>query len=703
MKKNTWLPFVLCFILLFPSAAVFANTYPTEWNLNAIFESQEAYEAELSAFTSQGIEGISQYKGKLHSDTDLLHALKAYEALSIKANQFYVYASMMLDTDSTHTMSIENKSLAISAYTLFSEATAFLVPEILERSDEDLIRLANSPSFQHYASYVLSIVRSRDYYLDESSERILSLATPLTEAPNDIYTQLTLSDASYSNFTNHLGKVEPFTIDRDAIYLYSDDVAMRNHVIEVFYSPYIDYANTIASIYIAEVQKNVFLAQARGYSSSLEAALDGVIDTATYKTLIESARNQAPLLQDYFKLRQKGLGVEHFSTADLMRSYATELEIQYPYDNAVETVMKALSPLGEDYHTELTNYLKSGYIDVYPDTFKTSNQYSWGTYGTPVYVLLNYQGDLGSVSTLAHELGHAMHQTYIFKEQPYFTANVPPFPAEVTSILNELYLQDHLQTHASNSEEELLYYATELDNIYHTFFDQVILADFEMQVHESADRGEALSLDKLNALWLEIVSFYYGDSILIPDYYAYHWMTISHLYMNHYVYSYAMSYAAAQRIKTMHAAEPEHAVDAYLTFLSVGSSVSPLESLYALGVDFSTTSLYDDIYLRMRTLIDQISYQLDAHGQDITSPPFSVTLAEIEAFFGDAIKPTFSGSEDNDALWGLIFLMINLFLLVVATLIIIGILYAKNKANKRHILALENELYQSRRVIQWDE
>lgn len=692
----------------------FADTYPTAWQLENIFENDDVFKATLKTFQTTDMEKLKTYKGTLSDDTTLLECLKHYEALNITASKLYVYAAMMQDMDTTNSLYLENKSLSLSAVSTLEEAASFLVPEILERSDAEINRLIQNPKFENFGNYLNSLIESRDYYFDENSERILALATPMLDMPYEIYTQLTVSDAKYGLFTNHMGKTQTFDPEWDTIYWYASDEAMRESALSSYYSPYIENANTLASIYIAELQKNAFAAKSRGYESSLAAAVDGAIEPEQYKAMIEVTRANAPLLKRYFELRKSALGFDEFSMSDMQLAYTTEYYETYDYDQGVSMVLDALKPLGEDYQSRLVDFLESGSIDVYPNTYKTTSQYSWGAYDSPVYVLLNYQDTFDDVATLAHELGHAMHQTLIQENQPYFDASVPSFPAEVTSTLNELFLADYFQQNSDDAEAQLLYATKELDNIYYIFFEQVILADFEMQAHEIIDGGEALSLESLNQLWLDTVKMYYGDAVKLPDYYAYHWMTVPHMFQNHYVYSYAMSFAAAQKIKENIDLSGDSEIDAYLDFLTRGGSEMPTDSLERIGIDFSDNRLYDAVFNRMDTLITEVEQQLDDIGDDLTYPPDLLDNSEIESILSSWDRPesSDSGSSEkessddsesvdfdelsNDDLYSVIALIVLIMMFIFTALIIAIIVLALiNRDLKKQMKLYEYQRYQS--------
>lgn len=705
VKKAPWLALIMTLCILLQSSQiipVFASSddLPVNWNLGYMYESESDFQESLQYVKETASKEIQSYKGKLNDDTALLNCLKLYEKASIEGTKLFVYASMLQDTDSTNTNYNRLKSEATSATADFENASAFINEEILLRSDDNLMAVASKSEFMKYKSFIEGLVATREHALSEEAQSIMAQLTPITQMPEEIYTQITLSDAKYGTFVNHKGVEDTFNPDVDTLYLYADDSEMRERAWAALYSPYQQMENSIAATYIAEVEKNAFQAKVYGYDSSLAYAVSGTIEPETYKALIQASRDNVHVYQNYLKMKRDILGLKELKTSDLHLSYATEFARSYEYEEAVEVVKEALKPLGTQYGNRLNNYFTKGYIDVYPDEFKTTSQYSWGAYGSPTYVLLNYNNGLNDVSTVAHELGHAMNQEYINTTQSFFDTNMTPFPAEVASTFNELMLMDYLNQNTTDKEEQLAYTQHELDFFMQTFFEQVILADFEMQVYEKVDQGEALTLESLNNLFLETVSFYYGDVVEVEPFYVYHWMSIPHLYQNHYVYSYSMSVAVAQKVKEMVDNGGDNAIKDYETFLSVGSSLAPEESLMNLGVDINSTDLYEAAFKRMDLLTNLIFTQLDDPELNRQQIPSLMSMKDIEAYLkfiseSDDQEPSLVETTEKEPLsdqlvdWLLISTLTAIVILVIA-IIILCISKAKLR-NKSNALLEENQ------------
>ena len=609
-SKKTAVLLLVC--LLFVNTFSFAQEFPTQWDLTKIFTDEAAFNRSIQRLNRVLIPELEQYKGKLTNQNILLDFFTNYTEASILSDRLYVYASMLQDTDTANSTYQEYAAAALDAYANLEEATSFLKPELLSFTDEELANFSDAPELKAYKSYFIGLISARPYILSEDAENILALSTELSEMPSEIYDQLTISDVHYDVFLNPLGKTQAFNFDIDTIYFYSDQLEDRIKANDAYMKPYSMHANTIASVYIAEVQKNIFLAKSRGYDSVLEFATSGIIEPDQYRNLIKATRAQAKLIQQFNGIKQKSLGYDVLHTSDLHLPYATAFNMDTNFEDSIVEVEIALAPLGPSYVDQLDTFLKSGSIDVYPDEYKTSSQYTWGAYNTPTFVLLNFTDDFSSESTLAHELGHAMHQIYTSENQNYFDTNVGSFPSEATSTLNELLLLESLKNKAEDQELKLFYLEKEIELYYETFFMQTILADFEMRVYDEAEMGKPLSLEGLNNLWIETSKDYYGQSLVMDDSYQYQWMQIPHLYQTFYVYSYAMSLAASTAIKDHLLTEGDSYQQKYLEFLKSGASLSPTEQMLSLDIDLYSPDFYGSLFSHFGDLLSEMDQSLDS-------------------------------------------------------------------------------------------
>lgn len=625
LKNKIFIATLLTCILFFSKIDFAENT----WDLTLLYPSEDLFLDNLSELLAYELPLLSEYEGHLYDDAILLEFLALYESLAIKANRLHLYASLLADTDSRNTTYQGYKVQVLDAQTRLNVSSSFMKPEILLRSNEELEKIVENDAFKPYALFIKRLMHSRPHILSVNEEHLLALMTPIMAMPQEIYTHLTLSDARYNYFTNHKGRHAPFDLEWDPIYLYSDQAELRARTYETLYSPYVNNANTIATIYINEVLNNSFKAKARGYESAHAYALSGVMSTETYQTMIQSARNNVDLFQAYLTLKKNGIGLNTLKTSDLHLNYATEWHANIIYEDALKTIHQALQVLGAPYIDSLDYFLGQNTIDVYPNEFKTRSQYSWGHYDGPIYILLNYQDLFSDVTTLSHELGHAIHQSWLHKEQHFFDAQIQPFPGEIPAIVNELLVIEHFITHASSRDEMLAYNVHKLDLMMRTYFEQVMLAEFEMQIHEMADIGAALSLDTMNQVWLDIVAFYYGDIVEVEPFYAYHWMTIPHLYSSHYVYAYVMGLTAANSI-VHQLYDNQDFLALYHAYLKSPTIDMPIESLISLNIDFDDASIYKTLHMEMKRLTQMIEAEI---ASPTFTPPERITLNTIEKVF----------------------------------------------------------------------
>jgi oligoendopeptidase F len=378
------------------------------------------------------------------------------------------------------------------------------------------------------------------------------------------------------------------------------------------FTTYERYKNTLAATYGGSVKKDAFFSQVRNYESSLQSALyPNAIPLEVYDRLIEAIHQGLPELQRYMALKKKALGLEELHMYDLYAPLVEETRKDIPYAEALEDVRQALQPLGERYIKELDKGLTSGWIDVYENRGKRSGAYSWGTYGAHPYVLLNYNGTLRDVFTLAHEMGHALHSSFTYAVQPYVYGGHDIFTAEVASITNENLLLDHMISNAATREEKLYLLNYALEQIRTTVFRQVLFAEFEKITHEKARQGEPLTPDVLSTLWRELNTAYYGTQTVIDPEIDIEWARIPHFYSAFYVYQYATGYAAAASLAEQILTEGEPAVARYLAFLESGDSAYPIDLLKRAGVDMTSPEPVQAVLHRFSRWLNQLEELLE--------------------------------------------------------------------------------------------
>lgn len=556
-----------------------------KWRLEDIFETDDAWEKEYAQL-EETLPGIERIKETI---TDAPAALKAgldkIYAASLSLERLYVYARMRRDEDNANSVYQGLASRAQNLAVHLSSATSFLDPLLLSMEEDTLKEYAKLPALKEYRFMLEDLLRGKAHVLSEAEERILSQAGDFSGGAQDIFTMLNNADLQFGQ-VEHDGKTYLLTHASYIELMQSEDRALRKKVYETFYQAFKDHINTIAATYATSVKKDIFYTNVRGYESAMQRALfaDNV-PTSVYHDLIEAVHKNLPVMHRYVALRKEILGVEDLGMYDIYAPLVSDASQEYTYEEAQALVLEGLGVLGEDYLDMLKEAYESGWIDVYETAGKTSGAYSWGAYGTHPYVLLNHRGDLDSVFTLAHELGHAMHSYYSDEAQPYATAGYTIFVAEVASTVNEILLTKHLLR--TTTDEKLKKYILNhyIDQFRATVLRQTMFAEFEMIAHEMAEQGEALTVESLSKAYGELNAAYHGPAMEADETIAYEWARIPHFYNAFYVYKYATGFSCAVAIVDKLEKEGEAMREKYRAFLSAGGSDYPMEILKQAGID----------------------------------------------------------------------------------------------------------------------
>jgi oligoendopeptidase F len=419
----------------------------------------------------------------------------------------------------------------------------------------------------------------------------------------------TNADIKFPQIKDETGKEIEISHARYYAAMYSKDREFRERSFKNYYSPYIQYANTFASLFNGGLKTNIFNAKARKYNSAREAALDRFnIPVSVYDNLVETAGNSLKPLHLWASIKKELLGIKEFHPYD---AYVTVFnnapEENYPYDKALKIVSESLKPLGEEYLEVLNTAFNYRWIDVYETQAKRSGAYSSGTtFGVHPYVLLNWTDLLNDVFTLAHEMGHNMHSHFTGEFQPYPYANYSIFLAEVASTFNESLLLDYFISKASSKEEKLYFLEKYLNNITTTFYRQIMFAEFEKTVYDETENGKALTPDSLCELYGSLYQKYWGKEMVMDDEERYTWARVPHFYYNFYVYQYATGFAASEVLAKKVKTEGEPAVKKYLSFLKAGSSNYPLYILKSAGVDMSAPEPVLSTTQKMSELLNEV-------------------------------------------------------------------------------------------------
>jgi len=579
------------------------------WRLEDLFASQADWDREYEQAKAL-IAKAAEFQGKLADPARLKACFELEDELSLHVERLYVYANMRHheDTAEPNNMALADKSKKLSVEA--NEALSFITPEVLSLPDETLEKMIADPNLAPYRFTLEEMRRQKAHVLGKSEEALLAQAGNISQAPNTIFGMLNNADLKFPTIKNENGEDVELTHGTYIQFLESRDRSVREAAFKAMYDTYGKLKNTLASTLAANVNKNLFYARARKYPSALEMSLFADnIPKDVYTNLIDTIHRHLPLMYRYMELRRKLLGVEELHMYDLFAPLVEEFKMDIPYEQAKQTVLEGLAPLGPDYQKVLKEGFEGGWIDVYENQGKRSGAYSWGAYGTHPYVLLNHKDNLNSMFTLAHEMGHALHSYYSDRHQSYRDAQYTIFLAEVASTLNEALLMDYLLKRTNDPKEKmylLTYYA---DQFRTTVFRQTMFAEFEKIIHEKAEAGESLTPQLLSGVYYDLNKLYYGDGMVVDRDIEMEWARIPHFYSSFYVYKYATGFSAATSFAKQILDEGEPAVERYLGFLKSGGSDYSINILKKAGVDMSTPepieqamSVFEDLIRQMEEL-----------------------------------------------------------------------------------------------------
>ena len=583
-----------------------------KWNLAEIYPSDEAWRAAKEKLSAE-IPKIREFQGTLASGAArLADALELVTRLNKDFARVYVYAGMKSDEDTrvSSYQAMQQEMIQIGS-TLNADA-AYIEPEILkiERSTIDKF-IAAEPRLRVFRLYVDDIQRRREHTLTDAEEKILAGAAVMASAPSTVYGIFSDADFPYPSVTLSDGKT--VKVDKAGFNLYRalpnrDD---RQKVMSAFFGALGSYRNTFGSTLNAQVQTSVFNARTRNYATALESALDGPnIPTSVYKRLVDGVNKHLPTFHRYLSLRKKMMGLSELHYYDLYAPLVASVDLTYSIEEAQKHVLAALKPLGPDYASVVNRAFNERWIDVYPTEGKRSGAYSnGGAYDVHPFMLLNYNNKYNDVSTLAHELGHAMHSYYSNKTQPFATASYPIFLAEVASTFNEALLIDSMLKTITDRNVKLSLLGDYLEGIKGTVFRQTQFAEFELRAHEMAEKGQPLTGEALDTLYASITRKYYGDEkgvTKVDDYIAHEWAFIPHFYRPYYVFQYATSFTASAALAEKVLAGDPAATKRYLALLSAGGSKYPIELLKDAGVDMTSDEPLELTIKKMNRVMDEI-------------------------------------------------------------------------------------------------
>jgi oligoendopeptidase F len=588
-----------------PTRDKIADKY--KWDLTDFFKSDSTWQVEFDALKLR-VPDMLKYQGKLaESAKSLAGCLAINDTLGMRAHRLYAYSTLKFHEDEGVSKYQGMRKQAYGLYAQVNEVSAFIEPEILTIPDATLKSfLASDPKLATYKFYLDDIVRRKAHIMSPEVEGVLALAAPVTDGPHNIFNMIDNTDIKYPNVKDDKGQEIELTRGRASQIMESPDRNLRRRTSQAISDTYQKYKNSLAGTLSASVDGDMFYTKARGYNTCLERALDGdSIPPEVFFNLIKAASNNLAPLHKYMALRKKVLAVDTLFGFDLAVPLVPEYKMEFTYEQAEQAVLQGLKPLGATYLKDVQTVLDSRWIDVYETQGKESGGYTWGSYLAHPVMLLNFNGTLSEVFTLAHEMGHIMHNFYTNKSEPYIYSGHSRFTAEVASTCNEAIMIKYMLAHAKDKNEKLYLLNYYIDQIIGTFYTQVWFAEYELKIHEVVEKGGALSTDSLRQFYREIYQKYYGPDIYIPTDRDLGGLRIDHFYTMYYVYQYATSYAASQMLSKKIMDGDKKAVAAYNEFTRTGSSAYPVDILKKAGVDMTTTEPYDNTIKIFSQLVDE--------------------------------------------------------------------------------------------------
>ncbi|WP_238882377.1 oligoendopeptidase F [Clostridium sp. YIM B02551] len=582
-----------------------------KWDISKVYSSEDVWDKEFQELKAEAPK-LKEYSGQLKTGEKILEYMKLSEKTSRKAEKLMIYAHLRSDEDTANSKFQVLKDKIDAYLAELGSYSAFFVPEILELTEEFLINeIDRIPELKIYEFLFKDILKEKPHVLTKEMEELMASVSDCLDAPSNIHNLLTNADMTFGTTNDDEGNDVELNEGNYSTFVRSKNRSVRENAFKKLYGGYKALENTLAASLSASIKNDIFSAKTRKYSSALEQALKpNDIPLDVYKNSVKTINENLSLLHRYIKLKKKLLKLDEMHMYDL---YVPAIDVpkeHIEYEKGIEIIKKALNPLGEEYLGIFQEGIDNGWVDVYQNKGKRSGAYSWGSYDTMPYVLLNYNFQQHDVSTLAHEMGHSIHSYYSRKFQPYFYAGYTIFCAEVASTTNEALLIHYLIENENDKNKKLYLINEELEQIRTTVFRQLMFAEFELLTHESLENGEPLSAEALNSIWLDLNKKYHGEHMIVDQEIESEWSRIPHFYNDFYVYQYATGYAAASSFANSILKGEKDAVEKYKGFLKSGGSDYPINILKNAGVDMTSSKPLEATLERFNELLDMLEKEI---------------------------------------------------------------------------------------------
>lgn len=577
------------------------------WKMEDMFSSDEVWESEFKKATEM-VSEYENFQGQISSDKNkLLDFFKFNDEINLLAERLYVYANQKYHQDMADSKYQAYSGKAQKLVVDISSGQSFFEPEILAMDENVLIKWVSDENFRDYRRTINLILRSKEHTLDKKTEEILAKSKNMAGAPDNIYGMFNGADIDFPTVKDSDGNEVKLTHGNFVPVLTGRDRVLRERAFKAVYETYGKMKNTLAATFNANVEQAHFYADVRNYPSTRAMYLHGSdIPESVYDNLIQVVHDNLDLMHKYVSIRKKALGVDELHMYDVYAPIANAPEEKISFDRAKEMVMAGLEPMGKEYLKVLKEGFENRWIDIYENEGKRSGAYSWGAYGTHPYVLLNYQGTLDHVFTLAHEMGHALHSYYSDKNQPFVNAGYKIFVAEVASTCNESLLIHYLLKNTNSKEEKAYLINHFLEQFKGTLYRQTMFAEFEKITHKMVEDGETLTGEVFCNTYYELNKKYFGPEMVLDEEIAMEWARIPHFYKPFYVYQYATGMSAAIALSKRIMEEGEAGVADYMKFLTGGGSQDPIDLLKMAGVDMTGKEPVQKALDLFRELLEQM-------------------------------------------------------------------------------------------------
>ena len=561
-----------------------------KWNVEAIFKSDKLWEKELRVL-EEDMQKIIQFKGKLEQSAIIIkNMIETNIELDRRLDKLFIYAHMKNDEDLKNEKNKKYYELAHNIYIEYSQISSWIIPEIIKIDDNKMNKYINSHELLPYQFYLQKILRTKKHTLSENEEKLLSMAANALTTASDGFKSLNDGDLKFGEIIDNKNNKLELTHSLYNLYLINKDRGIREKAFKQYHNKYDEFPMTLASLLYGKIKEHHFYSKARNFKNTLEAALFYKnIDISVYTNLIETVKKRIPSLHKYINYRKQQMGLKKLHLYDLYIPFVDAPEIKMDYKKAVNSLLKSVEPLGNEYTSVLkTGLEKDSWVDKYENENKRSGAYSTGCYDCMPYILMNYNGTLNAARTLAHEAGHSMHSYFTHKYQPPIYGSYPIFLAEVASTFNEELFNKFLIDNAKDKKEVAYLINSRLEEIRATLFRQVMFAEFELLIHKLVENDTPLTFQLLKKEYRKLNEFYFGKDVYIDDEIEIEWARIPHFYYNYYVYQYATGISAAIALykRVINGGEKEKTD--YLNFLKAGNSKFPIDILKDAGVDMTS-------------------------------------------------------------------------------------------------------------------